>query len=118
MLTGGDMIVQVLKLDHNKLADVQGSIWLKMPPLQHLSLCNNSLTELPKSLGCHWQLTRLDVAHNKLTGLPDTLRSLTRLARLDCAFNELEELPSLAWLLHSFEGIGCEQQHVKGMVLL
>ena len=58
-----------------------------------LKLAENSLTELPYSIGKLRSLADLDISSNRLTSLPPTIGSLKKLTRLNASHNELSSLP-------------------------
>lgn len=66
--------IQDLRLQHNELRSLDGSLFLGMKELQRLNLSHNALgpTIGPRDLRGLDGLRVLDVSHNQLTTLEDT----------------------------------------------
>lgn len=72
--------------------------------LQHLSLLDNQLEEVPAELGQLTSLTELNLTSNNLSGLPQQLYQCEELTKLYLARNKLTSLPEVGvrsplWLL-------------------
>ena len=63
--------------------------------LQHLSLNENKLEELPFEMCALTELTELHVANNQLTGLPLEFGFLSKLQKLHLQKNKIRELPEV-----------------------
>jgi Leucine-rich repeat (LRR) protein len=65
-----------------------------MGALQYLYLNNNSLTEVPTSMGTLSHLTRLYLNNNQLTGkLPNSFAGLSSISEFYINENNISELP-------------------------
>lgn len=71
-IAGGN--IQDLRLQHNELRSLDGSLFLGMKELQRLNLSHNALgpTIGPRDLRGLDGLRVLDISHNQLTTLEDT----------------------------------------------
>lgn len=71
-IAGGN--IQDLRLQHNELRSLDGSLFLGMKELQRLNLSHNALgpTIGPRDLRGLDALRVLDISHNQLTTLEDT----------------------------------------------
>lgn len=63
--------------------------------LQHLSLLDNQLEEVPTELGQLTRLTELNLTSNNLSGLPQQLYQCEELTKLYLARNKLTSLPEV-----------------------
>lgn len=63
--------------------------------LQHLSMDNNQLTELPVELCALSRLEELHIANNQLIGLPLEFGFLINLEKLHLQKNRIRELPEV-----------------------
>ncbi|XP_012055997.1 PREDICTED: insulin-like growth factor-binding protein complex acid labile subunit [Atta cephalotes] len=100
--------IQDLRLQHNELRSLDGSLFLGMKELQRLNLSHNALgpTIGPRDLRGLDGLRVLDISHNQLTTLEDTSETwLPSLEELNASHNRLVTLsgrdfrgfPVLCW---------------------
>ncbi|KAG5310059.1 LRIG3 protein, partial [Acromyrmex insinuator] len=100
--------IQDLRLQHNELRSLDGSLFLGMKELQRLNLSHNALgpTIGPRDLRGLDGLRVLDISHNQLTTLEDTSETwLPSLEELNASHNRLVMLsgrdfrgfPVLCW---------------------
>ncbi len=68
-------------------------IILKHPDLQELSIANNFLTHIPKTIESLKHLRILNLINNQIDSIPDEVASLTQLIELDLSHNNLTEFP-------------------------
>ncbi|KAM0727807.1 Protein artichoke [Formica fusca] len=105
-IAGGN--IQDLRLQHNELRSLDGSLFLGMKELQRLNLSHNALgpTIGPRDLRGLDALRVLDISHNQLTTLEDTSETwLPSLEELNASHNRLVTLsgrdfrgfPVLCW---------------------
>lgn len=95
---------------------IRGIRWfsvLKSPSLrhlQHLSVLDNKLEEIPAEIGHLTKLIEINLASNKLSSLPHQLYQCKHLTKIHVARNKLTSLPEvtsdLSLLIFSF----CTQQ--------
>nr|ABB21034.1 variable lymphocyte receptor A [Eptatretus burgeri] len=85
-----------LKLNYNKLRELEPKAFHRLSKLTYLSLDNNQLQTLPE--GVFDQLVELDelyLQYNKLKSLPSKIfDSLTKLTWLSLQYNKLQSLPN------------------------
>uniref|UniRef100_A0A3Q3EZ80 Leucine-rich repeat protein SHOC-2 n=1 Tax=Kryptolebias marmoratus TaxID=37003 RepID=A0A3Q3EZ80_KRYMA len=81
----------VLNLNHNNIQRLPPEI--KLRELQHLSLMDNKLEELPHEVGYLTKLCELNLTSNKLLWLPQQLYQCRELTKLNAARNKLTSLP-------------------------
>jgi Leucine-rich repeat (LRR) protein len=79
--------LQTLKLDHNELRTLPGSLG-ELSHLIHLSCCNNKLVSLP-TIGLLQRLQILDAHNNSLTELPVSLWNCASLIHINVTSNLL-----------------------------
>ncbi|XP_048510851.1 insulin-like growth factor-binding protein complex acid labile subunit isoform X2 [Athalia rosae] len=100
--------IQELRLQHNKLSSLEGSLFMGMVSLQRLNLSHNALGPAlgPRDLKGLDALRVLDISHNSLTTLEDTSETwLPSLEELNASHNRLvvlsendfRGLPILCW---------------------
>eukprot|EP01135_Chromosphaera_perkinsii_P003652 Nk52_evm31s250 gene=Nk52_evmTU31s250 len=82
------------KLDmfDNRITDFPSSLCLYMSSLEHLSLCHNRLTKIPKEFQLMSALVNLDLSHNQITTVPEAFGLLINLKTLNLSFNKIREL--------------------------
>ncbi|KAI8097230.1 uncharacterized protein BX664DRAFT_292635 [Halteromyces radiatus] len=96
-----------LNLSNCKLSSFADDIFYSTLTLEQLTLDNNTLTSLPKSIGLLQKLNRLSVQDNKLNGLPSEISKLTELKVLLAQKNNLQSLPKEIWLCSSLQILNC-----------
>lgn len=85
-----------LDLANNKLDKLDDKVFTPdtLPAIEELTLSNNNISELPKSLWMLASLTNLQVRANKLRTIPSQIESLTNLSTLDLGYNEIDSVAS------------------------
>ncbi|XP_022092467.1 leucine-rich repeat protein SHOC-2-like isoform X2 [Acanthaster planci] len=81
-----------LILDYNALSVLSEDVGEVLQSLSALSLTGNQLKELPSSFGKLWNLKELSLSENILTSLPKSLEGLCSLTVLKLVGNKLKEL--------------------------
>ncbi len=79
-------------LNDNSILELPSTIG-RLTNLEHLNLENNQLKAIPESIGYMTRLQTLEVGRNQLTGLPETLGGCHSLEHIDAKQNQLEKLP-------------------------
>jgi len=83
-----------LNLSDNYLHDEESYNYLgKLPLLYSLWLDDNTLSQLPKTVGALKQITFFYVDNNQLTGLPEEISGMKNLNVIHLGFNKFTELP-------------------------
>lgn len=85
--------VDGINLSHNNLTSVNPQIVSSFTMLKNLNLCQNSLLNVPSSLGNLKHLTVLDLSGNMLEVLPRTFSQIRSLEVLNLSVNRLCTLP-------------------------
>lgn len=75
---------------------------IRLQKLQHLSVDDNELTELPFELCALSCLTEIHAANNQLTALPLEFGYLSKLQKLYLQKNNIKELPEVCYVLELF----------------
>ena len=79
-------------LNDNSILELPSTIG-RLTNLEHLNLENNQLRAIPESIGYMTRLQTLEVGKNMLTSLPETLGGCHSLEHIDAKQNQLEKLP-------------------------
>lgn len=78
-------------------------LYFRLSSLQHLSVANNQLIELPVEMCALIRLEEFHVAGNQLTSLPLEFGFLVNLEKLYLQKNKIRELPEVLKYLFLFE---------------
>ena len=86
--------VRDVNLSNNRIRDEKIFEHLSnLPQLKSLWLTNNTLRQLPKTIGQLSQLKSLYIEHNQLTEIPKQVAGLKKLSTLHAGHNHFTELP-------------------------
>ncbi|KAI9255443.1 hypothetical protein EDC94DRAFT_696535 [Helicostylum pulchrum] len=96
-----------LNLANCKLSSLPDDLFTHAVSLENLVLDNNTLSELPRSIGCLLKLVRLSVQGNNLETIPSEVSKLGELKVLDAQKNNLKSLPKEVWLCSSLQTLNC-----------
>uniref|UniRef100_A0A665U6A9 Leucine-rich repeat protein SHOC-2 n=1 Tax=Echeneis naucrates TaxID=173247 RepID=A0A665U6A9_ECHNA len=109
VLTGRLQNLVVLNLNHNQIQRLPPEIkryihrsWCcvcSLSNLQHLSVLDNNLEEVPAEIGHLTKLSEINLTSNKLSWLPQQLYQCKDLTKLHVARNQLSSLPEFHLLL-------------------
>ncbi|XP_069032589.1 leucine-rich repeat-containing protein 69 [Embiotoca jacksoni] len=89
---GGLPNLVVLNLNHNQIQRLPPDI-KRLEKLQHLSVLDNKLEEVPVEIGYLTSLVEINLTYNNLTLLPQQLYQCKELTKLHAARNKLTTLP-------------------------
>ena len=94
MILGSLPNLTKLFLFNNHLHDLSSSLsFSKLTNLRILNFNHNTITQLPKDIGCLINLEILTIEHNQLTELPREIGLCTHLIELHLGYNSLIKLP-------------------------
>ncbi|KAI9354943.1 phosphatase 2C-domain-containing protein [Pilaira anomala] len=96
-----------LNLSNCKLTSLAEDLFQTALSLETLILDNNTLSQLPTSIGCCIKLVRLSVQGNNLETLPSEISNLSELKILDAQKNNMKSLPKEIWLCASLQTLNC-----------
>ncbi len=88
-----------LELSRNKLTTWPECVLSMATSLRVLDLSDNSLTQIPESIGLLKQLRVIDVARTRIKALPDSICELSNLEELRINGNRITALPESIGLL-------------------
>jgi Leucine-rich repeat (LRR) protein len=80
-------------VSEDEVVALEKALLVKWAKLQTLCVCENSLRQLPKELGCLSALTHLDLRSNSLEQLPESIGSIQSLRALHLKGNPIPYLP-------------------------
>lgn len=105
-------VLNTLFMDHNKIEKLPSSIG-KLENLSLLSLCQCSLSSIPRDISLLKNLTSLHASHNNLKKLHSRLFNLTNLKHLDVSYNSIAEIPENITSLRSLESLDLTSNRIS-----
>ena len=93
-----------LNFSFNQLEELDAELFLHLPQLETLNLCNNQLKHLPNFSGeINRKVAIVNLSHNQLSTLPPWTEELDNLSQLDLSGNQFEVFPDSIFHLPSLK---------------
>jgi Leucine-rich repeat (LRR) protein len=106
---------KVLDLSFNRLTQIPDALFLQLVNIQRLNLSNNTLSNIPQTIGSCLQLRQLFLDSNQLSSLPEELCSLPRLEKLTLHNNTLRHLPAALGKLNDLKSLTVNNNSLESL---